>query len=130
MLEGWKFLRDVGKLIAFIDKSEFTALGGELQRSDEEQQRKYDAGVSKAKPGQSQHQKLKAIDIEFFLGGKWIKTPMRGDFSTEREYLDARVDHKRQMQDIGEYWEGLDSKNAWGGNFVSIYDPNHFERMD
>ena len=119
MFEQWRFLRDLGKLIAFIEQSEFTAVGGELKRSHEEQERKFNLGLSKARGGESQHQHLKAIDIEFFLEGKWLRVP---------DNADAIKEHKQTLQHVGDYWESLSPKNRWGGNFNSIYDPNHFER--
>ena len=49
--EQWAFLLDVADLIKYIEVIGFTAVGGELKRSYAEQQRKYDAGLSKAKAG-------------------------------------------------------------------------------
>ena len=116
----WAFLLDVSELIRYIEVLDFSAVGGELQRSHAEQQRKYDAGLSKAKPGMSLHQKLQAIDIEFFNeDGKWLKVP------TNKE---EQISHREQLLPLGIFWEGLDEKNKWGGNFKSLYDPNHFER--
>ena len=120
MLEQWFFLRDLGFLINFIMRSPFTAIGGELQRSYAEQQRKLDAGLSKAKPGESQHQHLRAIDLEFFKDGTWLKVP---------DNEEAQKEHKEILQRFGNYWESLSPKNRWGGNFTTIYDPNHFERV-
>lgn len=120
MSEQWEFLQDVAVLIQYIRDVGFKAVGGELMRSREEQQRKYDTGVSKAKPGESMHQHLRAIDIEFFDGnGKWMKVPSNKD---------AQKEMKELLQSFGDYWELLNKKNRWGGNFKSIFDPNHFER--
>jgi len=120
MSEQWEFLQDVAVLIQYIRDVGFKAVGGELMRSREEQQRKYDTGVSKAKPGESMHQHLRAIDIEFFdAGGKWLKVPSNKE---------AQEEMKAQLQAFGDYWELLNKKNKWGGNFKSIFDPNHFER--
>jgi len=120
MSEQWAFLQDVAVLIQYIRDVGYKAVGGELMRSREEQQRKYDTGVSKAKPGESQHQHLKAIDLEFFdKTGKWMKVP-----SNEG----AQKEMKAELQAFGDYWELLNEKNKWGGNFKSLFDPNHFER--
>lgn len=31
-------------------------------------------------------------------------------------------------QELGDYWERLDRKNSWGGNWKSFKDKPHFER--
>ena len=122
--EQWKYLQDEAKFIQHIADSGFTAIGGERQRSYATQQHKYDAGLSKAKPGQSQHQKCKASDFEFFdKTGKWLRVPEQNDM-IGIEY------HKSVMKPFGEYWESLDPKNFWGGNITGLYDPGHFERRD
>ena len=90
-----------------------------MKRSHEEQERKFNAGLSKARGGQSQHQFLKAIDLEFFKDGKWLRVP---DTSQQQD------EHRALLQMFGDFWESLDAKNRWGGNFKAIYDPNHFER--
>ena len=120
MSEQWEFLQDVAVLIQYIRDVGFKAVGGELMRSREEQQRKYDTGVSKAKPGESMHQHLRAIDIEFFdTNGKWMKVPSNKE---------AQEEMKEELYLVGYFWESLNKKNKWGGNFKSIFDPNHFER--
>jgi len=120
MEEQWAFLQDVAVLIQYIRDVGHKAVGGELMRSREEQQRKFDTGVSKAKPGESMHQFLRAIDVEFFEpDGTWMKVP------TNKE---AQKEMKAKLQIYGDFWETLDKKNRWGGNFRSLFDPNHFER--
>ena len=131
MLEQWAYLRDEARLIDFIYKREYTAIGGERQRSYAEQQRKLDAGLSKAKPGQSQHQKCKASDFDFFdETGKWLKVPESENFPDQVSYLLAVRVHKALIKPFGDYWESLDPKNFWGGNFKHLFDPGHFERVD
>jgi len=118
----WAFLLDVAELINYIEVLDFSAVGGELQRSYAEQQRKFDAGLSKARPGFSLHQKLQAIDIEFFSEvGVWLRVP-----SNKEE----QARHREILKPLGDFWEGLDENNHWGGNFSTLYDPNHFERRD
>ena len=114
------FLTDVAELIQYINAIGFTAVGGELKRSYAEQCRKYDAGLSKAKGGQSLHEKLQAIDLDFFdQEGTWLKMPTNDD---------SIVMHRRILSPIGVFWEGLNENNRWGGFFKKIYDPFHFER--
>jgi len=122
--EQWKYLQDEARLVQFIESSGFCAIGGERQRSYSEQQRKFDAGLSKAKPGQSQHQKCKASDFELFdESGAWLKVPDQADA------LGIDI-HKTKVIIFGDYWESLDPKNFWGGNIPGLYDPGHFERRD
>lgn len=118
--DQWAFLLDVADLIKYIEVCDFSAVGGELKRSHQEQERLYNLGLSKAKGGESRHQQLMAIDIDFFNEvGRWLKVP------TEKT---AIKEHRELLAPFGKFWEGLDEKNRWGGNFKSIYDPNHFER--
>jgi len=35
---------------------------------------------------------------------------------------------KEKLQPFGDFWEALNSRNRWGGNFHSLFDFNHFER--
>jgi len=131
MIEQWAYLRDEARLIEFIYQSEYTAVGGERQRSFATQQQKYDAGLSKAKPGQSQHQKCQASDFDFFdETGKWLDVPVKSNFPDEVSYLLAIKTHKEKIKPFGDYWESLDPHNFWGGNIKGLYDPGHFERMD
>ena len=118
--EQWAFLLDVADLIKYIEVIGFTAVGGELKRSYAEQCRKFDAGLSKAKGGQSLHEKLQAIDIDFFdEEGTWLKMPTNDE---------AKERFKNLLSPIGAYWESLDEANRWGGFFTTIFDPFHFER--
>ena len=118
----WSFLKDVSLLITFIAKEGWKATGGDLYRSSEEQQRLYDKGYSKALPGQSRHNSRMAIDLNL-----WDEN---GDLVTMPKDKIHQVTHKNKLAFIGEYWKSLNPKNRWGGDFNSIYDPNHFERGD
>lgn len=120
--EQWAYLQDEARLIAFIATTGLTAIGGERQRYDWVQLKKYNDGKSKAKPGQSQHEVCKASDFTFFgEDGYWLKVPHDPD------EIEA---HRAKLQPIGDFWESLHPKNRWGGNFNSLYDPGHFERKD
>jgi hypothetical protein len=55
------------------------------------------------------HLKRCAIDLNFFKDGKLI---------WDRE----------QLAPIGAYWQSLNPKNRWGGNFKTLVDVPHFER--
>lgn len=56
----------------------------------------------------SQHSKRLAVDFNFFLDGK----------------LTYR---KKDLQELGDYWESLDKNNSWGGNWKSFVDTPHFQ---
>ena len=46
-------------------------------------------------------------------------------------YIKKAVDRQNNrdtLEVLGEYWELLDDKNRWGGNFTSFIDTPHFER--
>jgi len=116
----WEFLKDLAKLIKFIEYRGWKATGGDLERSYAEQERKYGAGLSKAKAGKSRHNVKMAIDLNFWdESGTYLpKLPLTKD------------DHDDKMEFIAQYWEGLSDKNRAGLYFKSIYDPYHFERLD
>lgn len=106
--EQWKFLQDVCKLINFIAIKGYIASGGELWRSPETQKIYLETGRSKTST--SYHLDRLAIDLNIF--NKEGKLIIR----------------KEDLQEIGDYWESLDSKNKWGGNFKTFLDIPHFEK--
>lgn len=101
------FLLDACKLIQYATDQGFVLTGGELLRTPEQQEIYLKTGRSKTMA--SNHLKRCAIDLNFFKDGKlvWDKT---------------------QLAPIGAYWESLNPKNRWGGNFKSLVDVPHFER--
>lgn len=101
------FLLDACKLIQYATEQGWTVTGGELFRTPEQQEIYLKTGRSKTMA--SNHLKRCAIDLNFFKDGKlvWDKT---------------------QLAPIGAYWESLNPKNRWGGNFKSLVDVPHFER--
>lgn len=108
-----KFLLSVSELIRFCRDNNITVTGGELWRPQEMQDLYYQQGKSKVK--HSKHQDRLAIDLNFFSGKDILLT-------------------KEKLQFIGDYWESLDEKNIWGGNFperykTSFVDCPHFERQ-
>lgn len=82
--------------------------GGELYRTPEQQQIYVNTGRSKTM--NSNHLRRCAIDLNFFMDGKIVWD-------------------KAQLSPLGSYWESLSPKNRWGGNFKSLVDVPHFERM-
>ena len=104
----WKFLKDVAILIAFIDREGCSASGGELQRTLEQQQMYVNTGKSQTL--KSSHIQKLAIDLFIFSpSGQWVQD-------------------KKTLQRFGDFWESLDPKNEWGGNWTSFLDTQHFGR--
>lgn len=110
----WEFLRDVATLIHYIESKGWSATGGELLRTPEQQQIYFKSGRSKTM--NSRHLVKLAIDLAIFdPQGNWIQ------------------DQKR-LAPFGDFWEGLHPDNIWGGFFPHHYpgstfvDIPHFER--
>lgn len=121
----WEFLKDVAKLIVFIERNGHKATAGEMWRS-KDQQALYYNGLSfedgklvnvkkKSKAVYSKHQDRLAVDINIFINGK-----LTYDFY--------------EVKPIGDYWESLSPYNRWGGDFNKndkkdgFIDTPHFER--
>ncbi len=101
------FLLDVCKLIQHANEQGWVITGGELYRTPEQQAIHFKAGRSKTM--NSVHLRRMAIDLNFFRDGKLV---------WDRE----------QIAPLGKFWESLNPKNRWGGNFRSLVDVPHFER--
>jgi len=101
------FLLDACKLIEYASAQGFTVTGGELARTPEQQAIYVKTGRSKTM--MSNHLKRCAIDLNFFKGG-------------------AIIWDKATLAPLGAFWESLNPKNRWGGNFKSLVDCPHFER--
>lgn len=104
------FAADVARLIGFIHDSGFAISFGECWRPPEMQELYLKQG--KTKTLKSQHGDRLAIDFNFFeiVDGKLVQTY-----------------DKKKLQPIGDFWESLDKKNSWGGNWKFL-DVPHFER--
>jgi len=126
VLVQWEFVRNVNKLLTFIDDSNFMVTFGEAFRPYDLQLlyvhgkgiEEYDGQLvfKEAKKREftktSKHLKRLAIDLNFFIT------------NDNNEYdLTYNVD---LIQCIGEYWESLNENNVWGG-FWKNPDPNHFQ---
>jgi hypothetical protein len=101
------FLCDVAKLIQFADNRGIHITGGELFRSNEQQELYLKQKKTNAKL--SNHQKRLAIDFNFIIDG-------------ELTY------EKEDIRPYGDYWKSLNPLNKWGGDFKSLVDSDHFER--
>lgn len=105
--EQWLFLKDVAKLIGYAESQGFVLTGGELFRTAEQQALHVKAGRSKT--FQSNHLNRLAIDFNIFKDGVLLSS-------------------EAVTRPLGVFWESLDTKNRWGGNFKVFYDQPHFER--
>lgn len=103
-----EFMWDLIKLLTYIKNCGYDVTGGELLRTCEMQEIYLKTGKSKVK--HSRHQDKLAIDLNIFINGKLV-------------YV------KKELQHIGDFWEGLNSKNKWGGNYKSFIDTPHFEKL-
>ena len=101
------FLLDVAKLVNKATELGFVVTGGELYRTPEQQQIHVRTGRSKTM--NSIHLKRCAIDLNFFKDGKLT--------------YDVAA-----LRPVGDYWESLNPKNQWGGNWKSFKDVPHFQR--
>ena len=87
---------------------------GEVERTAEQQKIYVQTGRSKTMD--SMHLKRCAIDLILVVGGK--------------------IATREQIKPLGDYWESLDPKNRWGGNWRGLVDSGksrfidapHFER--
>ena len=105
--EQASFLLDVCSMIPWATSRGWVITGGELYRPAEMQRIYVQTGRSKTMEGY--HGKRLAIDLFFFMGGELVYD-------------------KVMLQPIGDYWEQLNPKNSWGGNWKSFKDLPHFER--
>ena len=101
------FLLDACKLIEYATQRGWTVTGGELYRTQAQQEIYFKEGKSKTM--QSNHLRRLAIDLNFLREGQ-------------------PVWDKSALQELGSFWESLHPKNRWGGNFKSLPDVPHFER--
>ena len=105
-----QFLKDAAQLILHINSTPgWTCTGGELFRTPEQQ--KIYLAEGKSKTLASRHLVRQAIDLNIFHNG---------------ELTYAKAD----LQQFGDYWESISSKNRWGGNWKSFQDTPHFERTE
>lgn len=101
------FLLDMCKLIQYATEQGWMVTGGELYRTPEQQEIYVKTGRSRTMA--SNHLRRCAIDLNFFKNGQLVWD-------------------KQQLAPLGQYWESLNPKNRWGGNFKSLVDVPHFER--
>lgn len=106
--QQWEFAKDVALLLHFIDRKGWKATFGEAWRPEEMQEIYLEEGKTTVE--HSRHQDKLAIDLAFF--------------HPEKGYVVS----KQATQQFGDFWESLNDKNRWGGNWESFQDTLHFER--
>ena len=106
------FLRDIMVLLDFVITKGWKVTFGEVARPIEMQEIYVATGRSTTM--KSQHISRLAMDINFF------KPLSEGGY----RYTCSRED----LQEFGDFWESLNSKNSWGGNWDSFKDTPHFQR--
>jgi hypothetical protein len=97
------FFEDLLRLGAKALKLGYKIRGGELQRTLEQQE--IYVKTKRSKTLNSRHIDKCAIDLHFTKDGKLC-----------------------YPQELGDFWESLNPKNKWGGNWKSFKDQPHFER--
>ena len=121
------FLLDIGKLDVFATSLGFRVTGGELKRTKEQQAIYVADGRSKTMD--SMHLKSCGVDRNFFK----VLHGIHGEV-----YINAlpRAEAVEILTPLGRFWEKLDPKNRWGGNFDKDWgkkdrfkDVDHFERQ-
>jgi peptidoglycan L-alanyl-D-glutamate endopeptidase CwlK len=105
------FCADVARLIQYAQGLGWAVTFGEAWRPPEMQKFYFDNGKSKTM--RNSHGDRLAVDLNFFKN-------VNGKF--ELTY------NKKDLQLFGDFWEQLDTKNVWGGNWKSLVDTPHFER--
>ncbi len=101
------FTQNISQLILKANSLGINLTFGEAFRT-EYQQREY-LRTGKSKTMNSNHLKRLAVDFNFFINGRLVwEHPL--------------------ITELGEYWESINEKNRWGGNFKNFKDTPHFER--
>lgn len=104
------FSLNVSKLIQFINSCSYHVTFGDAYRSPEMAAIYAQQGKGVAN---SLHSKRLAIDLNLF--------DLNGDYLSNQKFYEQ----------FGIYWESLNERNRWGGNFTKlggkINDGNHFQ---
>ena len=108
-----EFLQNVAKLILAAVSLNIKLTGGELYRTQEQQNIYLNTGKTQVK--HSRHMDRLAIDFNFFV-------------QVEDEWKLSW--NKKDVQRLGDFWEGLNPLNRWGGNWKTFQDIPHFERIE
>ena len=121
--EQFEFTKDVASLIVYANLLDIDLTFGEAHRTNSQVLLNF-FGYKVVKGGilgiklvkskklsktlKSNHLKRLAVDFNFFINGKLTYD-------------------KHKLAELGQFWESLNEKNRWGGNFKSFTDTPHFE---
>lgn len=97
------FSRDVVRLLTKAHELGYEVRIGEAERTAEQQAIYVKTGRSKTMD--SEHRNKCAVDLHFTKDGVLC-----------------------YPQELGDYWEALNTRNQWGGNWKSFKDQPHFQR--
>jgi len=97
------FSRDLMKLIFYALATGYEVRISEVHRTTDQQKLYIKQGRSKTM--NSMHLNKCAADLYFTKDGELV-----------------------YPQELGDYWESLDKKNQWGGNWNSFKDKPHYQR--
>lgn len=98
-----EFSKDLVQLMFYALMKGYGVRIGEVFRTKEQQELHLKSGASKTM--NSMHLKKCAADLHFTKEGRIVYPKILGD-----------------------YWEGLDDLNQWGGNWTKFKDKPHFQR--
>ena len=117
----WIFLQNVANLIMYANKKGYKLTAGEMYRTEDQQWLYYNGKTiengelvdtsRKSKTMKSKHLKRLAIDLNIFKDGVLTY-----------KYED--------VEPLGKYWESLNDRNKWGGNFLNFTDVPHFQMSE
>jgi hypothetical protein len=104
------FSKNLAKLLNYLSENCYKWTMGEAYRTKEQAEiyAKTGKGIIN-----SQHCKRLAQDIFLF------KKSIQGTWNL--------IDDKEFYKEAGNYWESINVRNKWGGNFTTRNDPYHFE---
>ena len=106
------FLLDIARLIFWCDSQGIKTTGGELLRTQYQQDRYIEQGLSDKED--SKHLSKLAMDFNF-----WINGVSMWHMEVEEQ--------KELLKPIGEKWISLRAGNIWGGHWREPFDPGHVE---
>ena len=122
------FLLDIGKLDVYATSLGFRVTPGEMKRTAYQQAEYVRTGRSRTM--HSMHLQGLAGDRNFFK----VLPPLAKEIWING--MSDKEEALRILKPLGEYWESLNSKNRWGGNFDKNWDRKdpwvdmpHFERQ-
>lgn len=109
------FAKNVIQLLTYAMARGWKFTLGEVLRPEEMQKIYLEEGKTTVE--HSLHEDKLAIDINFFKPIQDHGFIVRYDLTYKKE----------DLQDFGDFWESLNSKNEWGGNWKTFLDTPHFQ---